>query len=592
MTNLVKARFIHLGFEIGGDAGHRSPVMIPIKHMAVTGQTQESGKTTALEALISRSGCSAIAFLTKRGEHNFAGAERVPPFFRERSDWQFVESILESTMKQRMKFERAWIVKACKGAQTLADVQRNISDLQARSKRSMDQDLYMLLGEYLARVVPEIRRLPKLDRVEIFAGEFTVVDLVDYPDELQMLVISSTLEWIHRNTNDVLVIIPEAWKFIPQGRNTPVKISAEKLAREGAALRNFIWIDSQDMAAVDKLILRACAVWLIGVQREANEIKRALSNMPAGLKKPKASDVATLQLGQFFACFGSEIRKTYVQPAWMDDKAATNIASGRLSVHDPAAMEQRPGYVRYEVKIGASQHSTREKEPAAPTWKPGAAVPRVTGEFPSGSPQDPGRGADSPALQTSAKSEVKMSFTELQLIEVLERALRHANDRQPEDALATLRRGIPANLLMSAEKTAAPASATNGRSREYSAEESLDNEALYQAIKGRLLQEAPGLIVSLTRQVTEIEVQEIREKISMDTRTLDGRIAFLIAEGFFNQRRGNKDTIEELAERGWPALAPNVSRSFGKMVELGFLRQESNGQYKAVDGMKVNIVAA
>jgi len=33
---------IHLGFEVGSG----KPIEIPMKHMAVTGQTQESGKTT------------------------------------------------------------------------------------------------------------------------------------------------------------------------------------------------------------------------------------------------------------------------------------------------------------------------------------------------------------------------------------------------------------------------------------------------------------------------------------------------------------------------------------------------------------------
>jgi hypothetical protein len=61
---------IHLGYEVGGGA----PVEIPLRHMVVTGQTQEAGKTTTLEAMIARSGVKAIAFVTKRGEGSFAEA--------------------------------------------------------------------------------------------------------------------------------------------------------------------------------------------------------------------------------------------------------------------------------------------------------------------------------------------------------------------------------------------------------------------------------------------------------------------------------------------------------------------------------------
>jgi hypothetical protein len=112
---------LHLGFEVGTG----KPVEIPCRHMVVTGQTQEAGKTTTLEALISRSGLPAVAFVTKRGEQSFDDARRIEPYFRERADWQFVASVLEATMRERLKFERAWIMRASKGARTLADVHAN-----------------------------------------------------------------------------------------------------------------------------------------------------------------------------------------------------------------------------------------------------------------------------------------------------------------------------------------------------------------------------------------------------------------------------------------------------------------------------------
>src|SRR3990167_7185891 len=86
------------------------------------------------------------------------------------------------------------------------------------------------------------------------------------------------------------------------------------------------------MAGVDKVILRGCAVWLIGVQREANEIKRNLSNIPADIKRPKPVDITALERGQFFACFGKETIKTYVQPSWMAIVDAKSIALGSISI--------------------------------------------------------------------------------------------------------------------------------------------------------------------------------------------------------------------------------------------------------------------
>lgn len=311
---------IHLGFEVGTG----EPVAIPAGHMAVTGQTQQAGKTTALEALISRSGCRAIAFVTKRGEASFADGRRIQPYFRDRVDWQFVESILESVMQQKMRFERAWIVRASKGAKTLSAVQFNVRKLMDES-RGLSADVYMLLDQYLSLVVPLLKQLPAATSIELCPG-LNVMDLSGYPMQVQGLVIRSTLEWVYEHERDVVTVIPEAWEFIPESRGSPVKLAAEALVRKGAALRNFAWIDSQDMAGVAKVLLRAASVWLIGVQREHNEVARALKHIPAGIKKPKPEDVSSLKLGQFWACWHGRTVKAYVQPAWMGDQQAREIA--------------------------------------------------------------------------------------------------------------------------------------------------------------------------------------------------------------------------------------------------------------------------
>ena len=324
--------------------GYRIPtgeeIEIPVRHMCVTGQTQESGKTTTLEALVARSNRRALAFVTKRGERSFESGGRILPYFQERADWEFVESVVEAIMRQKMKFERAWIVRACKGARTLADVRRNLTGLMAKSKRSMDADIYMLLGEYLDRVLPLLARLPKVDRIHLQSG-LNVMDLRAYPDELQMLVISSSMRFVHEQESEVITILPEAWKFAPQGRNTPVKIEVRKIAREGAGLKNYLWVDSQDIAGVEKEILRAAAVWLLGVQRESNEIERALASIPKGIKRPKEGEIPNLRLGQFFACWGQHVEKVYVRPAWMSGSNGMNIAMGNLRVEECAAPAKR-----------------------------------------------------------------------------------------------------------------------------------------------------------------------------------------------------------------------------------------------------------
>lgn len=389
---------ILLGYEV--DSG--KAVSIPVRHLCVTGQTQESGKTTALEALISRSGRRAIAFITKRGERSFETGRKILPYFHERADWEFIESVIEAIMRQKMKFERAWIVRACKGAHSLSDVRRNITQLMAKSKRSMDADIYMLLGEYLDKVVPLLARLPKADKIELQTG-LNVMDLRSYPEELQMLIVSSSLRWIHEHESEVISILPEAWKFAPQGRNTPVKLEVRKIAREGAGLKNYMWVDSQDIAGVEKEILRAAAVWLLGVQREANEIERALSSIPKGIKRPKEGDIPTLRLGQFFVCWGEHVRKVYVRPEWMTMGDAIRIAMGQSRVEDfaPPKRQVEEENVDYKAAYEESQQTIGRLEARI------AELQMLVGDAIKKKPTAP---VQSP-MPTSSTEEVAMSLT-------------------------------------------------------------------------------------------------------------------------------------------------------------------------------------
>lgn len=320
---------IHLGYEVGTG----KPVRIPCRNMVVTGQTQEAGKTTTLEALISRSGLPAVAFVTKRGEQSFNGAPRIAPYFRERADWQFVASVLEATMREKLKFERAWIMRASKGAKTLADVQRNVRE-QMKTAKGLSADVFLTLDSYLEIVVPRIAMVEFAESVSLEPG-LNVLDLSDrkqFPPELQALVMRSVIEWVYEHEDGVISLIPEAWEFIPQGRGAPVKTAAVELIRKGSGLRNYVWLDSQDIGGVEKELLRSIPLWLLGVQREANEIKRTLDNIPASVAKPKPSDLATLERGQFYACWGRNVIKVYVQPEWMEDADAISVAKGEQDI--------------------------------------------------------------------------------------------------------------------------------------------------------------------------------------------------------------------------------------------------------------------
>jgi len=327
---------IHLGFELVTG----KPVAVPLGHMAVCGQTQASGKTTTLEGLVSRSGCRAIAFLTKRGEGSFRVAENIPPYFKDRTDWPFIASLLEATASEKLKFQRAEIIKLCQDymgpegewhrPDSLADVQRNAETALLKA-RGVAARIYTELLEYLRMVVPQIELLPYTKKLNLGPG-LNVMDLNDYDFPLQALVVRSVIEWVHHRAENTIVVIPEAWKFAPKQRGSPVKMAAEEMIRQGAALKNFLWVDSQDLASVSAVITRAVKVWLFGVQRDSREIERTLEYIPADTAKPTKNDIQTLGLGQFIACWERKLARVYVQPAWMSAAHAEAIALGEESV--------------------------------------------------------------------------------------------------------------------------------------------------------------------------------------------------------------------------------------------------------------------
>lgn len=564
---------VHLGFELGTGTA----VDIPLKHLAICGQTQEAGKTTALEALITRAGLPAITFVTKRGEGSFQQARRIDPYFREQADWQFVASILEASRGEKLKFERAWIIRASKGAKTLADVHRNVKHAMEKAK-GLSADVYLTLDAYLEAVVPQIARIRWAPGLSLSPG-VNVMDLAGLSVEMQHLVIKSSLDWVLAKEEGTVVVIPEAWKFIPEGRGTPVKLAAEAFIRQAAGMRNYLWLDSQDLGGIAKVILRSVPLWILGVQREANEIKRTLSNIPASIAKPKAADVATLELGQFYACWGKHVRRVYAQPGWLDAPIAQNVAIGTIGMDVVDSIAKLRVVKRAEFR--ASDFTDQNN-----FYRPVKFSP------PKSAKEDEVNAAEAQALQKE-NEELRLTVD----------GLRHENSTL-QRRLDALERGHSA--IASAEKTdqyvppparrstaSVPASSGPTAVQQIAGATPLDNDALYRQLLTRLVQDAAKdpTLLRVIAQRPELEVKVTRRVVEVDGDSLRGRCARLVAEGFFDSTNTGYAAFMEL-KRTWkdPGKA-NVYKHLDKLYEEGFLTKTDAG-YQAVPGMKVNIVEA
>lgn len=336
---------ILLGFEIGTG----KEVQMGLHHTVITGMTQLSGKTTTLEAIISRANRRAIAFKTKRGESGFNSYREIPPFFAERADWQYVSTLLEAVMREKMKFERPWIMKATQGTKSLREVLENVQKLHSEATKQLSENVYTALEEYLKIVVPQIEKFKFSKTLEIIDG-INVMDLTEMTLELQGLVIQSTMEYVINNLHDTILIVPEAWEHIPQGRNTPVKLYAETFIRKGAAIGNYLFIDSQDIAGIDKMPLRQCNNWILGRQREGHEVERVREQI--GRNKIDAEEIRSLPLGHFLAILGDDVKKVYVLPAGVPANIGRRVAMGEMIVADAGKYMNNP-YAKEEQTPGA-----------------------------------------------------------------------------------------------------------------------------------------------------------------------------------------------------------------------------------------------
>ena len=228
-------------------------------------------------------------------------------------------------------------MKICRTTRTLADVQREVREA-LRKAEGIHEGVYTQLDAYLELIVPEIARAPTSRRRSTSTPGLNVMDVSGSPTPMQMLFVQSAIDWVNEHETQTVVIVPEAWEFIPQGKGSPVKASAVALVRKGAGARQ-LHLGRQPGHGRRRQGRSSAAapVWLIGVQREANEIKRNLANIPAGIKRPNAATSPRSSRGQFFACWGQHCVLTYVQPALDAPTTAADIARGNRPVESFAA---------------------------------------------------------------------------------------------------------------------------------------------------------------------------------------------------------------------------------------------------------------
>jgi hypothetical protein len=99
--------------------------------------------------------------------------------------------------------------------------------------------------------------------------------------------------------------------------------------------------------------------------------------------------------------------------------------------------------------------------------------------------------------------------------------------------------------------------------------------------------EIPALNVSAEKPEITVTVQ--RKVIDLDGSTLKGRLAQMVAVGWFDEAKTGNSAYDELQRRGFATAKPNVYRELDALANWGFVTKEPSGGFLAVAGMKINL---
>lgn len=539
---------ILLGYEV--DTGKE--VDIENTHLLVTGLTNKSGKTTTIQALADRSGRKVLVFATKPGESVFEGEHVIEPFYQEKSDWQYVESILQAVMKEKMRFERAWIIRATKGTKTLRDVDFNCKRFASGSKEgSLENNIFSNLHAYFEIVLPQLERVKFAPEFPAMEVGINVMDLTGMREEVQSLVIRACLDHISHEESGIVTVIPELWKFAPEGRGNPVKAALEFLIRQGATRKNFVWMDSQDLAGVDKLPLKQVYTWILGLQTERNEVQHTLDQMPLPKKsRPGADAIMTLDVGHFILASPKGVKTVYVRPSWLNENDAQRVAKGDTSTlvsraiivgTDRSLSEGRAG----SETSGPSREMVPERRSEA---SPGREATPNRGEVTTASPPRPELTVSDKQMHQSIKSVTGLTWDtpeEMERFHKDEQGAKMGTDLTPENF-----------------KPVVSAAMTGTALKELMGEPKPKAES----------------IGAFTLQVTRLESESFIAKV----------VYILNRLGHSAQR---KEILEAAREYGWASIESNFNRDIAPHMGTLIIRNEA-GAYRLPKEVKVEEIVA
>lgn len=327
--------------------GTGKAVILPMKHLIASGITQGSGKTTVLRALVARSGARVLAFEIKPHAKDWLPhGRRVPVLLHGSLDEVTLKELLEAEGQFGMKSEFPTIIRACAGARDLHEVLARISaklnppppppgEKPQRTDRH-ERNALLILETLLRRILDQMALVETSDRLELRKG-LNVLDISMMTEEAQQVAVKAVADYLYEKESNVVLVLDEAQKFVPEGRKSAARHSVVRLVKEGGSRRIWLWFASQAITSISKETLKQTEIFILGRQREINECRRVIDQLPLpDALKPTADQVQHLPLGYWYISAGDDpVVEAYAWPDWAGAGIAKTAAITGQTVPKP-----------------------------------------------------------------------------------------------------------------------------------------------------------------------------------------------------------------------------------------------------------------
>jgi hypothetical protein len=500
------------------------PITIEPFHYAIIGQTQFSGKTTLIKRLAdwaAGQGFSILVFDTKETEADYEGfGKDVSVVLRETTDSFVLIGLLESMFKRKLTPYYATLSRLTESAKGFDDIISRAKQLEASTRSSWLRDACRVLYDLLERLKAETSKVETVQQLKLYPG-INRMCINDFSLEAQQLIVKNAFEDALRiYKRNLILVIDEAFKFLPQGYSSAATRAVMNVITQGAKTGLYVWIATQFLAVTDKDPLKACAVKFLGTQDHITEVKHTLDLIPEARGKFTADDIMKLKLGHWIL-----VRKrppfvgvVYSLPVGVPENVGRQVAQGKLTPE-----HVRDSFLKPKLKVLEVNDDLVWKERFEELEKKHKQLLEQFEYVKS----------ENAKLKAELEDKTKTNSYLAEQIAKFETFRQALFDLLPKPEAATTS-AVPSDVTV-----------------QY-------------------------IIPTLT-------VQVVRKPLVLNTDNAQGRLALLYSEGFFDEEERTVSSVQdEMIRRGWPR-DPRLSSFLDEMCSWGYLRKRRTDRwlYKA-----------